>query len=36
VDFVARLRETLKFGSVDELVAQMRRDVAEVRPLLLA
>ncbi len=34
VDFTDRLRETLKFGSVDDLVAQMRRDVDEARRLL--
>ena len=32
-DFGARLRETVKFGSVDELVAQMHRDVAQARRL---
>jgi riboflavin kinase/FMN adenylyltransferase len=31
VDFVSRLRETLKFGSVDELVSQMHVDVDEAR-----
>ncbi len=36
VDFTARLRETLKFGSVDELVAQMRVDVGDARRLLTA
>jgi riboflavin kinase / FMN adenylyltransferase len=34
VDFAARLRPTLKFDSVDELVAQMHEDVAETRRLL--
>jgi len=34
VDFLARLREQVRFGSVDELVAQMRRDVDAARPLL--
>jgi riboflavin kinase/FMN adenylyltransferase len=34
VDFVARLREQVRFGSVDELVAQMRRDVDAARTLL--
>jgi riboflavin kinase / FMN adenylyltransferase len=33
VDFTARLRATLKFGSVDELVVQMRADVDEARAL---
>ena len=33
-DFVTRLRATLKFGSVDELVAQMHLDVADARQLL--
>ena len=36
VDFVERLRETLKFGSVDDLVAQMRHDVDDARRLLTA
>lgn len=36
VDFVARLRATLKFGSVDELVAQMHVDVDDVRRVLTA
>ena len=31
VDFVSRLRETLKFGSVDDLVSQMHVDVDEAR-----
>jgi riboflavin kinase / FMN adenylyltransferase len=35
VDFVARLRDTLKFDSVDALVEQMRRDVDRSRELLL-
>jgi riboflavin kinase/FMN adenylyltransferase len=34
VDFTARLRGTVRFGSVDELVEQMHRDVAEVRESL--
>jgi riboflavin kinase/FMN adenylyltransferase len=34
VDFVARLREQVRFGSVDELVAQMHRDVDAARTLL--
>jgi riboflavin kinase / FMN adenylyltransferase len=34
VDFVARLRGQVRFGSVDELVAQMRRDVDAARALL--
>lgn len=34
VDFVARLRDTRKFSGVEELVGQMRRDVAEARRLL--
>jgi riboflavin kinase / FMN adenylyltransferase len=36
VDFVARLRATLKFASVGELVAQMHVDVDDVRHLLTA
>lgn len=36
VDFLARLRPTLKFPSADELVAQMRVDVADSRRLLSA
>jgi riboflavin kinase / FMN adenylyltransferase len=31
VDFTARLRGTVRFDSVDELVSQMHQDVAEVR-----
>lgn len=34
VDFVARVRGTEKFDSVDALVSQMNRDVAEVRRLV--
>jgi riboflavin kinase/FMN adenylyltransferase len=34
VDFVARVRETEKFVSVDALVEQMKRDVAEARRLV--
>jgi riboflavin kinase/FMN adenylyltransferase len=33
IDFGARLRETVKFGSVGELIAQMHQDVAEARRL---
>jgi riboflavin kinase / FMN adenylyltransferase len=36
VDFIARLRATLKFGSVEELVAQMHVDVDDARQLLTA
>jgi riboflavin kinase/FMN adenylyltransferase len=36
VEFVARLRATLKFGSADELVVQMHADVADARRLLTA
>ena len=36
VDFVARLRATLKFGSVEDLVVQMRVDVDDARRLLTA
>jgi len=36
VDFVARLRATLKFGSIDDLVAQMHIDVGDARRLLTA
>jgi riboflavin kinase / FMN adenylyltransferase len=35
-DFSYRLRDTLKFASVDELVEQMHRDVDEARRLLTA
>ena len=35
VEFVAKLRDEAKFDSVDELVAQMRRDAAQARTLLL-
>ena len=34
IDFVARLRGTERFGSVDDLVAQMHRDVDRARELL--
>jgi riboflavin kinase / FMN adenylyltransferase len=34
VDFVIRLREQVRFGSVDELVAQMHRDTGAARSLL--
>jgi riboflavin kinase / FMN adenylyltransferase len=33
IDFTARLRGTLRFDSVDELVEQMRRDVDQAREL---
>ncbi len=36
VDFVARLRATVKFASVDELIAQMRADVDDARRVLTA
>jgi riboflavin kinase / FMN adenylyltransferase len=36
VDFVARLRATLKFRSVEDLVAQMHVDVGDARGLLTA
>jgi riboflavin kinase/FMN adenylyltransferase len=36
VDFVARLRATLKFGTVDDLVKQMHVDVGDARRLLTA
>jgi riboflavin kinase/FMN adenylyltransferase len=36
VDFAARLRPTVKFGSVDDLVAQMHVDVSDARRLLTA
>jgi riboflavin kinase/FMN adenylyltransferase len=34
VDFTARLRPTVRFDSVPELIAQMHRDVDEARRLL--
>ncbi len=34
IEFVARLRDELKFDSVDALVAQIRRDVEETRKIL--
>lgn len=34
VGFAARLRPTLRFDTVDELVAQMHKDVAETSRLL--
>jgi hypothetical protein len=33
IDFSARLRGTVRFDSIDDLVTQMRRDVAEARTL---
>jgi FAD synthase len=36
VDFEARLRATLKFASVDDLVSQMIVDVDDARRLLTA
>jgi riboflavin kinase/FMN adenylyltransferase len=36
VDFVARLRDEEKFESIDELVAQMRRDAENARSILAA
>jgi riboflavin kinase / FMN adenylyltransferase len=33
VDFTARLRDTLKFGSVEALIEQMRRDVDRTREI---
>jgi riboflavin kinase/FMN adenylyltransferase len=36
VDFVARLRETLRFDSVDALIEQMHVDAADARRLLTA
>jgi riboflavin kinase / FMN adenylyltransferase len=36
VDFVSRLRPTVRFGSVEELVAQMRTDVDDARRVLTA
>jgi riboflavin kinase / FMN adenylyltransferase len=35
VDFVGRVRETKKFATVDALIEQMRRDVAEARKMVL-
>lgn len=35
VQFVKRLREEMKFDSVDALIAQMKRDVAETRRVLV-
>ncbi len=34
LEFVERLRDELKFSSVDELIAQMHRDVAKAREIL--
>ena len=34
VDFAARLRGMARFGSADELIAQMRVDIDEARPLV--
>ncbi|MCE9530439.1 MAG: bifunctional riboflavin kinase/FAD synthetase [Planctomycetes bacterium] len=35
VDFIERLRETIKFNGVTELVEQMNRDVARARELMI-
>jgi riboflavin kinase/FMN adenylyltransferase len=35
LDFWARLRDEIKFDGVEALVAQVQRDVAEIRPMLL-
>jgi riboflavin kinase/FMN adenylyltransferase len=34
VQFVAKLRDELDFGSIDELVAQMKRDAKAARDCL--
>jgi riboflavin kinase/FMN adenylyltransferase len=34
IDFIARLRDTVKFNSVDELIEQMNRDVDETRRIV--
>jgi riboflavin kinase/FMN adenylyltransferase len=34
IEFVARLRDELRFDSLDELVVQMRRDSAAARQIL--
>lgn len=34
VDFVARLRDTVKFNSAEELIVQMKRDVEETRRIV--
>jgi riboflavin kinase / FMN adenylyltransferase len=34
VDFTARLRDTVRFGSIDELVGQMRVDISQARAVL--
>jgi FAD synthase len=36
VAFVARLRGEVKFDSVDELIAQMRRDCDDARAALVS
>jgi riboflavin kinase/FMN adenylyltransferase len=36
IDFVARLRDVARFGSVDELVAQLGRDAEAARTALAA
>ena len=35
IDFVERLRPTLKFDAVDELITTMHRDCARCREILL-
>lgn len=35
VDFIARLREPMRFSSIDELATQIRKDAAVVRWLLI-
>jgi riboflavin kinase/FMN adenylyltransferase len=34
VEFVAKLRDEVKFDSLDAMTAQMRRDAAQARALL--
>ncbi|MFB3079211.1 MAG: riboflavin kinase, partial [Lysobacterales bacterium] len=35
VEFVAKLRDEVHFASIDDLVAQMHRDEAEARKILM-
>jgi riboflavin kinase/FMN adenylyltransferase len=35
VNFIARLREEIKFSNIDELICQIRKDIMDARLLFL-